>query len=451
MLQSGPDWLATDGGIAPPRPLHRTFLHQSRLSPLRQRLGLRCTIHASHSALDISAWYSAWTFEKEKRRKENILTCSVSEAIICALRDPIQEAIPGAQTAIRSTPRLRTAVSKSKVSDFKPLRRDRRLHGENKNNVDKNHVNNISKTTSQALTSPFTHHHPSPSPSPSPSPHHPPEPQNSPSHQSKMPLPTILAFHGSGSNSTIHTIQLARLTRFLRPHFDLESLTGPIESAAGPGILPFFEGCGPYYRWLPPTEAVSASVTRDASMTSLHMGGDVVSMIKGEVEKVRAKGGKVVGVVGFSQGTRVVAGLLKGRQVQGELAKEGKGEGLEWLADIRFGLSVCSSFPPPIVPGEVVEAVGRSGWSEERKEEVLEAKVTVPVLHVLGAQDEWRWGGQLLIEKVYEMDGEAKSVVEAGKSGLYVFDIGHHYPVAQEDTEKVADWVVKTWYGAKGE
>lgn len=70
MLQSGPDWLATDGGIAPPRPLHRTFLHQSRLSPLRQRLGLRCTIHASHSALDISAWYSAWTFEKEEKRKK---------------------------------------------------------------------------------------------------------------------------------------------------------------------------------------------------------------------------------------------------------------------------------------------------------------------------------------------------------------------------------------------
>jgi len=160
-----------------------------------------------------------------------------------------------------------------------------------------------------------------------------------------MSLPTILAFHGSGSNSTIHTIQLARLTRFLKPHFDLESLTGTIESAAGPGILPFFEGCGPYYRWLPPTEALSASDARDTSLTNLHMGKDVVDMIKREVEKVKARGSTVVGVVGFSQGTRVVAGLLKAREVQGVLAAEGKGEGLERLGDIRFGISVCSSFP----------------------------------------------------------------------------------------------------------
>ena len=59
MLQYGPHWLVTDGGIAPPRPLHSTFLHQSRLSPLRLRLGLRCIIPALHSALGISAWNSA--------------------------------------------------------------------------------------------------------------------------------------------------------------------------------------------------------------------------------------------------------------------------------------------------------------------------------------------------------------------------------------------------------
>lgn len=264
-----------------------------------------------------------------------------------------------------------------------------------------------------------------------------------------MVNPTILAFHGSGSNSTIHTIQLARLARFLRPHFDIESLTGTVESSAGPGILPFFEGCGPYYRWLPPSESLNASDTKDASTTNLHMLPEVVALIKGEVAKAKARGSKVVGVVGFSQGTRVVAGLLKAAQVQGELAREGKAEGLEWLADIKFGLSMCSSFPPPIVPGEVVEVVRKSGWEEERQEAVLGAKIKVPALHVLGGQDEWRWGGQLLIENTYEMDVEAKSVVEAGKSGLYIFDIGHHYPVVQEDTEKVADWVTKTWNGVK--
>lgn len=94
MLQYGPHWLVTDGGIAPPRPLHSTFLHQSRLSPLRQRLGLRCILHTFHSALGISAWYSAWTFEKKK----DLLTSPAYKAILCILRDPIHEVIPNAQT-----------------------------------------------------------------------------------------------------------------------------------------------------------------------------------------------------------------------------------------------------------------------------------------------------------------------------------------------------------------
>jgi hypothetical protein len=38
--------------------------------------------------------------------------------------------------------------------------------------------------------------------------------------------PTILAFHGSGSNATIHTVQLARLTRLLKDHFDFVTLEG---------------------------------------------------------------------------------------------------------------------------------------------------------------------------------------------------------------------------------
>ena len=38
--------------------------------------------------------------------------------------------------------------------------------------------------------------------------------------------PTILAFHGSGSNATIHTVQLARLNRVLKEHFNVESLEG---------------------------------------------------------------------------------------------------------------------------------------------------------------------------------------------------------------------------------
>jgi hypothetical protein len=38
--------------------------------------------------------------------------------------------------------------------------------------------------------------------------------------------PTLLAFHGSGSNATVHTVQLARLMRVIKGHFEVESLEG---------------------------------------------------------------------------------------------------------------------------------------------------------------------------------------------------------------------------------
>jgi hypothetical protein len=38
--------------------------------------------------------------------------------------------------------------------------------------------------------------------------------------------PTLLAFHGSGSNATIHTVQLARLMRVIKGHFEVESMEG---------------------------------------------------------------------------------------------------------------------------------------------------------------------------------------------------------------------------------
>lgn len=260
-----------------------------------------------------------------------------------------------------------------------------------------------------------------------------------------MSKPTLLAFHGSGSNSTIHTIQLARLTRLLRPHFDIESLCAPIECPAGPGILPFFEGCGPYFRWLPPSETLSASDVKELDMASVHMIPELEKLVKDEVEKAKNRGSKVVGVVGFSQGTRVVAGLLKAAQIRAALLKEGKGAELDWLEDLKFGLSTCSSFPPPVLPACAVEAVKSSGLPEEQQKAILAAKITPPTLHILGIQDEWRWGGKLLIEGAYEMDTDAQSAVDVGKSGLYEFNMGHHYPVDAEETKKVADWVLGTW------
>ncbi|KAL1600657.1 hypothetical protein SLS60_007045 [Paraconiothyrium brasiliense] len=196
-------------------------------------------------------------------------------------------------------------------------------------------------------------------------------------------------------------------------------------------------------------EALSAAKMRDFSTMTAELLPEVASLVKSAVAKAKARGSQVVGVIGFSQGTRVVAGLLKAAQIRRELLKEGKGQGLDWC-DFKFGVSVCLSFPPPLIPIEVIEVVKGSGLDEARQKEILEAKIKLPALHLLGAQDEWKWAGKLLVESAYEVDPEPKDEVGKGKNGVFEFAMGHHYPVQPEDTQKVADWVLGTWEETKG-
>jgi hypothetical protein len=79
----------------------------------------------------------------------------------------------------------------------------------------------------------------------------------------------------------------------------------PFTSNAGPGILPFFDGCGPFKRWLHSSVTIEAMKKGDSTD---EMPDEVEAVVKEAVEKVKREGGKVVGLIGFSQGTKVVAG-----------------------------------------------------------------------------------------------------------------------------------------------
>lgn len=242
--------------------------------------------------------------------------------------------------------------------------------------------------------------------------------------------PTLLAFHGSGSNATIHTVQLARLNRTLKDHFNVESLEAPFPSPAGPGILPFFDGCGPFARWLPPSEKVTLEVMKAGTSTS-EMTKDVERLVRDAVQRINTNGGRVVGLIGFSQGTKVVAGLLRGSQIRRELGSKGE----DWLANFHFALSVCESYPPPLLPPSLLKLPEFASKSDAEKEELLNAKITIPVLHVQGEQDEWKWAGDGLIKDHYDV-GDGKSVVES-------WDMGHHYPQRPEESERMHNWLVE--------
>jgi predicted esterase len=151
---------------------------------------------------------------------------------------------------------------------------------------------------------------------------------------------------------------------------------------------------------------------------------EVESLIKSTVLKIQSQGSRVVGLIGFSQGTKIVAGLLRASELRKELGL--KGEDVDWC-DFELGLSVCGSYPPFLFPESV-----RKRLPEGRDHK--EGKIRKPTFHVQGKQDEWMWAGQGLIEKHYETGEGMSEVVE--------WDMGHHYPVLPEESERIANWMI---------
>lgn len=165
------------------------------------------------------------------------------------------------------------------------------------------------------------------------------------------------------------------------------------------------------------------------------MATEVETLVRDKVREVRGRGGKVVGLVGFSQGTKVVAGLLKGVEIRRAVGGDA-GSDDDWL-DFSFALSVCGSYPPPLIPQcatALLASSSAAALSDQEKKEIAEKRIQIPTLHVQGTQDEWHWAGENLIQTHYEV-GE-------GKSEVVEWEMGHYYPVPVEHNEMMKDWLV---------
>jgi hypothetical protein len=137
------------------------------------------------------------------------------------------------------------------------------------------------------------------------------------------PTPRIACFHGGGSSAAIYRVQCEALQRQLSNTFRFEFFEAPFERDAGPGVLPFFkyEKFGPYKTWFckSPSGIENADGRANGPMKGMEMGEggiervwrllrgrDAELMLGGREEEM----GEWVGVMGFSQGTRIVGGLL---------------------------------------------------------------------------------------------------------------------------------------------
>ncbi|KAI4121218.1 MAG: hypothetical protein LQ338_006485 [Usnochroma carphineum] len=225
-----------------------------------------------------------------------------------------------------------------------------------------------------------------------------------PTVESKSDLPCLLCLHGGGTSGYIFYIQTRRLQRALANHFRFVFVDAPFECAAGPGVLPFFEGMGPYKRWI-------------------NADGDDEGKVRPLLQKIMAEdGGNFVGVLGFSQGARLALGLLHEKQEKHP----------EAFNNFGFGVFVCGTYPPlglssalfPITPTAQFE----SQYWEDRHESII----GIPSIHVIGAKDPFANKSRLLVR-----------CSEPASATVMEFNMGHHLPVKPADTQRLADRIVR--------
>ena len=232
---------------------------------------------------------------------------------------------------------------------------------------------------------------------------------------SKTALPAILCLHGGGSTATVFKIQTRRLQWNLGKQFRFVFPQAPIEGSPGTGMLPVFASCAPFYRWVSRRFKINE---RGDEMTP----EDEVKVIDDIILKAMEENGGVdsfVGVIGFSQGARLTAGLLLRQRLE-----EQQWGSSRWK--FKFGVVIGGPFPPISV---------HSG------DLALDYNVlkNIPTLHAWGRDD-------------FVGDG-SKAMADACDSPdcfVFHYDGGHHLPLKDKEAKELCGLIVEAWHASGG-
>jgi len=229
-----------------------------------------------------------------------------------------------------------------------------------------------------------------------------------------LSLPRILCLHGGGVTGDVFRAQARSLIRYL-PSFRLVFADGPFFCDAGPGIVPVYEDCGPFRRWLrwlpehPPIDDASAIE-------------EVLYNI--ETAKREDQGtGPWVGLLGFSQGAKLSASLLYDQQIHVE--REGKAATDYKFAVLLAGRSPLVSFseysksPACVAAGAVSEGFHYEGESPH--------VLRLPTIHVHGLND----AGLHLHRKMMRQYHDPRTTT------LIEWDGTHRVPIKKTDVEPI--------------
>lgn len=236
------------------------------------------------------------------------------------------------------------------------------------------------------------------------------------------PRGRILCLHGDGTNAEIFEAQLRRISLALAPHYDLVCINGPFECAPGYGVSPFFDDCGPFYRWLRLEDSFEdACGTARKDLGSNDNNNDARNQQPGDgiLDTFRDlhfefddDDKAFDGILGFSSSGGVVAGILKHQQCALAVGRT-PAVGFRF----RFGILINGQGTP------VALDHGESG---------LDCTIKIPTVQIVGLKDEWK-----------EDSIRLSSFFDQGCMVRLDLDNDHSVPLSLEHVEQLARMVAQ--------
>ena len=191
-------------------------------------------------------------------------------------------------------------------------------------------------------------------------------------------------------------------------------------------MLPVFASCAPFYRWVTrrwklgdgDSETTVQSEVEDVDRV---LDECVAKETKTSIEEVRQGKGwdRVVGVMGFSQGARLVPGLL----LRQKIAERDVGRS-KW--SFKFGVIIGG----PYCPISLAQTVDTSDYELLRQ---------IPTVHAWGREDHVKSGCE-----------EMQRMCEGDTCFQMDFAGGHHMPLTDVEAKDLCDLILASWYAGGG-
>ncbi|KAK2042690.1 hypothetical protein LZ31DRAFT_555888 [Colletotrichum somersetense] len=239
---------------------------------------------------------------------------------------------------------------------------------------------------------------------------------------SDLTLPRILCLHGGGTNARIFGAQCRALRRQLGPSFRLVFADAPFPSPAGPDVTSVYGDSewGPFRSWFPAHAATTPATLDEHAIASLDAW--LASAIRDD-DGLGATG-KLIGLLGFSQGAKVAGSLLLRcqRQRRHASSSSSNGDGCPRLTDVCFAVLLAGRAP----------LLSMDATSSDAHPDVL----TLPTVHVHGLNDA---GLSLHRDLLHRC-------CDAGTARLVEWDGDHRVPIKTGDVAAVVAEVLAVAY-----